>query len=147
MYVASTDSTESFQRYSLNKLQSRDTTIAPIQIDFDEPEFTDSVLVALYRAERCYLIGIESERMIDRLYELWRVEYLLRVQSIKQGENYRKQFERAEQERVNEQQIGLDYAESFGKEQRRKKAWRKLSVYGVPVAFGAGLIIGVLADK
>jgi hypothetical protein len=107
------------------------------------PDLTDSVLVALYRAERCFLIGIESERMIERLYELWRVEYLLRVESDKQARIYKDKFTRADQERTDEQLIGLDYAKQLGREQKRKKAWRVLATWGIPIGFVGGVLVGV----
>ena len=97
-------------------------------------------MVALYRAERCFLIGIESERMIERLYELWRVEFLLRVEADRQSQIYQDKFIRADQERTDEQQIGLDYAAQFGKEQKRKKAWRVLATWGIPIGFVAGVL-------
>lgn len=146
LYAEPSQSVTDFSTYSTRLLQNRDTTKFHYDLNYNEPNLTDSILIALYRAEVCFQVGIESEHMIDRLYGLWEAEYNLRREDIRQKEAFQAIANRTERELDDERLFSLDYAKRYGKEEKRKKAWRKVAVGGIPIWIGSGILVGMIVS-
>jgi uncharacterized NAD-dependent epimerase/dehydratase family protein len=84
--------------------------------------------------------------MIDRLYGLWEAEYNLRREDIRQKEAFQAIANRTERELDDERLFSLDYAKRYGKEEKRKKAWRKVAVGGIPIWIGSGILVGMIVS-
>jgi hypothetical protein len=84
--------------------------------------------------------------MIDRLYGLWEAEYNLRREDIRQKEAFRELSNRYDLELTEERRFSSDFSKRYGKELKRKKAWRKVAVGGIPIWIGSGILVGMIVS-
>lgn len=96
----------------------------------------------LYRCEQNFQIAIESEKLIDRLTGLWENEYYKRKKREEQLGIMNQKFQLADSLRLVEQGIGLQYADSLGRQRKRTSAWKKIAIAGASGGFVAGVLSG-----
>lgn len=91
--------------------------------------------------QKISLMATELTALTQKALGLWENEYYQKRNVQESFSLMEEKFNLAESGRKFEQDNGLDLAVQLGRSEKKKKAWKKLATWGIPIGVGVGLIV------